>query len=86
MQLIEIPQNGRLPSAITLDDHLRMLIDMTVHYFEKVGFLPPWVGYIAMENSQAVGTCAFKSRPVDGRVEIAYDPKPDRTVCPDCDE
>lgn len=61
-----------MPEAIMLDDHLRMVVEMTVQHFEKVGFVPPWVGYIAVQNNVPVGTCAFKSPPIDGRVEIAY--------------
>ncbi len=32
----------------------------------------PWAGYLAEENGEYVGTCAFKSAPVQGKVEIAY--------------
>ena len=76
MKLVEIGQDGHLPEVITLDDHLRMVVEMTVGHFEKVGFVPPWVGYIAIEDSVPVGTCAFKTPPVDGRVEIAYGTMP----------
>ena len=40
--------------------------------YDLVGFEPPWICYIALENDAAVGTCGFKSPPRDGRVEIAY--------------
>jgi RimJ/RimL family protein N-acetyltransferase len=36
------------------------------------GFVPPWIGYVATSAGHAVGTCAFKAAPADGRVEIAY--------------
>lgn len=32
----------------------------------------PWVGYLAEERGVPVGTCAFKTPPVAGEVEIAY--------------
>lgn len=32
----------------------------------------PWVGYLAEEDGQLVGTCAFKSAPGPDGVEIAY--------------
>lgn len=35
-------------------------------------FVPPWIGYIAVEHGEAVGTCAFKAPPRLGAVEIAY--------------
>lgn len=44
----------------------------TVRLYESVGFREPWIGYLALAGSTPVGTCSFKSPPVDGRVEIAY--------------
>lgn len=32
----------------------------------------PWIGYLAEDDGVIVGTCAFKSAPVAGHVEIAY--------------
>ena len=32
----------------------------------------PWAGYLAEEEGAYVGTCAFKSVPAEGKVEIAY--------------
>lgn len=44
----------------------------TAALYGKAGFAPPWVGYLALQGSQLVGTCAFTAAPQDGRVEIAY--------------
>ncbi len=44
----------------------------TVRLYDAVGYVEPWVGYLAIADSRAVGTCSFKSAPVAGRVEIAY--------------
>ncbi len=44
----------------------------TSKLYETVGFEEPWVGYLALVGSTPVGTCAFKTPPRDGRVEIAY--------------
>ncbi len=44
----------------------------TASLYQSVGFKEPWLGYLALEDSTPVGTCGFKSAPVDGRVEIAY--------------
>ncbi|MCI0612201.1 GNAT family N-acetyltransferase [bacterium] len=44
----------------------------TVALYRTRGFNPPWVGYLAMQGLQLVGTCAFTDSPKDGRVEIAY--------------
>jgi [ribosomal protein S5]-alanine N-acetyltransferase len=36
------------------------------------GAKAPWIAYLAVEEGNYVGTCAFKSNPVNGQVEIAY--------------
>lgn len=40
--------------------------------YARRGFVPPWMGYLAVENGVAVGTCGFAAPPDDGVVEIAY--------------
>jgi RimJ/RimL family protein N-acetyltransferase len=40
--------------------------------YRSVGYEPPWIGYVAVEDGIAVGTCGFKSAPMNNRVEIAY--------------
>lgn len=44
----------------------------TAALYRTAGFAPPWVGYLALQASRLVGTCAFTGEPRDGRVEIAY--------------
>jgi len=44
----------------------------TTELYEAVGFEEPWIGYLALAEGIAVGTCGFKSPPRDGRVEIGY--------------
>ena len=45
---------------------------MGAQHFQKTGYCPPWVGYLAFDRETCVGTCAFKTPPIDGSVEIAY--------------
>ncbi|MBZ0266940.1 GNAT family N-acetyltransferase [bacterium] len=40
--------------------------------YRQSGYVPPWVGYLAVEEGACVGTCAFKTSPIRERVEIAY--------------
>jgi RimJ/RimL family protein N-acetyltransferase len=40
--------------------------------YRAVGYEPPWIGYLAVENGVCVGTCGFKSPPQNDRTEIAY--------------
>jgi RimJ/RimL family protein N-acetyltransferase len=51
---------------------------MQVGFYAKTGFHPPWIGYLALENGSPVGMGAFKGRPVNNRVEIAYFTFPDK--------
>jgi RimJ/RimL family protein N-acetyltransferase len=46
----------------------------TLDLYEKTGATEPWISYFALRESDnaLLGTCAFKSSPVHGLVEIAY--------------
>jgi RimJ/RimL family protein N-acetyltransferase len=72
MDLFPIGRDGELPEGVTPDDYLTMIVEMTVSHYERTGFPTPWIGYIAMGDSEPIGVCGFKSAPVDGRIEIAY--------------
>lgn len=45
---------------------------MSIDFYKRVGFNPPWICYYATENNELVGCAAFKGKPVNGTVEIAY--------------
>jgi ribosomal-protein-alanine N-acetyltransferase len=57
---------GALPEATA------EILRQTAALYEREGFEEPWIGYLAVVGDTLVGTCAFKSPPRDGRVEIAY--------------
>jgi RimJ/RimL family protein N-acetyltransferase len=57
---------------MALQDLQLVLIEAGGPLDAGVGFAPPWVGYIAMEDGEPVGTCGFKSAPDADSVEIAY--------------
>jgi len=44
----------------------------TADLYRRVGFTPPWVGYVAVADDRPVGGGAFVGAPKDGSVEIAY--------------
>ena len=44
----------------------------TAELYRKMGYLEPWVGYIAIADGTPVGGGAFVGPPKDGFVEIAY--------------
>lgn len=47
-------------------------MEATAGLYERAGFVPPWICYIATQDGRAVGTCGFTSSPIGGRIEIAY--------------
>lgn len=47
-------------------------LEMSVDFYKKVGFQPPWIGYFVQLNNEIVGMAAFKGKPVNNKVEIAY--------------
>ena len=72
MELILIKET-REENEIFINDPLCLeSVSMTIEFYKKVGFVPPWIGYYAKQNGDLVGCAAFKGKPVNGTVEIAY--------------
>jgi hypothetical protein len=72
MRLLPIQQKLEDNTAfLHLPDEVTYL-SMSVSYFEKIGYQPPWIGYFCEVEGVLVGQGAFKGAPVDGKVEIAY--------------
>jgi ribosomal-protein-alanine N-acetyltransferase len=69
-----------LPIGESLSENAELLnipecaetLPMTVMYFASIGYVPPWIGYFVSLDGQIVGSAAFKGRPKNSRVEIAY--------------
>ena len=47
-------------------------LQMSVDFYKLVGFIPPWLCYYVRLNGELVGNAAYKGKPVDNKVEIAY--------------
>lgn len=47
-------------------------LNMCIEFYKKIGFNEPWICYYAEENGELVGSAAFKGKPSDNTVEIAY--------------
>jgi ribosomal-protein-alanine N-acetyltransferase len=69
-----------LPIEKELEDNAKFASDtlcmetlpMTIDFFKRIGYVPPWIGYFAQLNGKIVGSAAFKGQPINGKVEIAY--------------
>lgn len=72
VHLLAIDRDGQAQTTPALDDVARGVCQATGAMYARTGFEPPWVGYLAALDGQLVGTCAFKTPPHDGQVEIAY--------------
>ena len=73
VRLVPIDVDGK-PSerALILPAVAEGVCVTTAALYKKVGFQPPWTGYLAVSDMAVVGTCAFTSAPRAGKVEIAY--------------
>jgi [ribosomal protein S5]-alanine N-acetyltransferase len=77
------PSEAELACALT--ELGQSVCEATRALYKKTGFVPPWLGYLALDGKKVVGTCAFKSPAKetkgrvrrDVRVEIAYFTFPD---------
>ena len=69
-----------IPIKETLEDNVEFVanplcsetIFMTIDFYKKVGYNPPWISYYVKLGYELVGAAAFKGRPVNGMIEIAY--------------
>ena len=73
MELIAITENGELAKPMPSTPSVAAeIVGATTQLYRAVGYEPPWIGYLAIENGICLGTCGFKSPPQNNRVEIAY--------------
>lgn len=73
VRLVEIERDGAPGEPVgDLPEVAQNACASTAALYERVGFSPPWIGYLALCDSEVVGTCAFPAAPRAGRVEIAY--------------
>jgi RimJ/RimL family protein N-acetyltransferase len=73
LELVAITERGQLARPLAFTPAIAdQVVAATIGLYEKVGFEPPWICYLAIESGQCVGTCGFKSPPQNNRVEIAY--------------
>ncbi len=72
LQLIEISVDGQPCQDVSKNDLISSVCKATSQLYGQVGFVPPWIGYLATLEGHVVGTCSFKSPPKNIHVEIAY--------------
>ncbi|MBD2701840.1 GNAT family N-acetyltransferase [Spirosoma sp. BT702] len=72
MNLLPIRQTLAENSQFLNEPDLEVGLPMTIEFFDRIGYTPPWIGYVVNLNDTLVGSAAFKGKPKDGRIEIAY--------------
>jgi ribosomal-protein-alanine N-acetyltransferase len=72
MELLPIKETEAENAEFMSQPDMQESIRMTIDFFDRIGYTPPWIGYYAQKDGKLVGSCAFKGAPKNGKVEIAY--------------
>jgi ribosomal-protein-alanine N-acetyltransferase len=72
MQLIPIKEHVEENSEFTSHPDCQESIYMCIDFYKKVGYNPPWICYYVQLDNTLVAAAAFKGKPRDSKVEIAY--------------
>jgi RimJ/RimL family protein N-acetyltransferase len=73
MKLIPIEVDEALNSEYRSNPECIDILDVYPGFYERVGFIKPWIGYFATgDDGEIIGCGGFKGRPLNGKVEIAY--------------
>jgi RimJ/RimL family protein N-acetyltransferase len=59
------------------NEFIKKCVKDTLDYYNKAGFVKPWISYIVKDNNNYIGICAFKGKPINNTVEIAYCTNPE---------
>ncbi len=71
--LVQCDSDGTPTEAIAcMPDAVVANCVATADLYRRIGFVPPWVGYVAVDGGEGVGGGAFVGAPRDNCVEIAY--------------
>ena len=71
MELIPVLEHA-VENTDTSNPLCQDTIYMSIDFYKKVGFNPPWICYYVKDGDVLVGCAAFKGKPENGKVEIAY--------------
>jgi RimJ/RimL family protein N-acetyltransferase len=73
VRLVQCDERGAPAEPLgDLPEMLMQNCEGTAALFASIGFAPPWVGYLTVDDGRPVGGCAFIGAPKEGAVEIAY--------------
>ncbi|MEY4930020.1 MAG: hypothetical protein RI909_744 [Bacteroidota bacterium] len=72
MELIAIKETQSENEEFIHHPLCESMLPMCIDFYKKVGFAPPWICYFVKRGEEFVASAAFKGKPVNGTVEIAY--------------
>ncbi|MFI5187374.1 MAG: GNAT family N-acetyltransferase [Chitinophagales bacterium] len=72
MELIPVKETLEENEEFVSNPLCQDTIFMTIEFYKKVGFTPPWICYYVQHNGNLVGSAGIKGKPVNGSIEIAY--------------
>ena len=72
MELIPISNQADQLKDFENNPEAKAIFNFTQSYYQDIGFTPPWHGYFARVEGELVGTAAFKGKPKNNQIEIAY--------------
>ena len=72
MKLLPVKQTLEENSVFANNPLCKETLNMCIEFYKKVGFTPPWICYYAEEDGEIIGSAAFKGKPINNTVEIAY--------------
>ncbi|HSZ34730.1 MAG TPA: GNAT family protein [Puia sp.] len=72
MELIPIYEFIEENPELADDPALKESLTMSIDFYKKVGYTPPWICYYVRRGGELVGCAGIKGKPVNGTIEIAY--------------
>lgn len=72
MELLPIQPEMENNEAFAANPLCAESLPMTLDFYRRAGFQPPWISYYVQQDGELVGMAAYKGKPVNNTVEIAY--------------
>ncbi len=72
IQLIPIDQDESHYASFSKNTDCQEILKVYPDYYKRVGFNPPWIGYMVERDNKFIGCGGFKGKPKDSKIEIAY--------------
>lgn len=72
MELLPIKEHLHENEEFAVNPDCQDSLYMCIDFYKRAGFNPPWICYYVKNDNQLVAAAAFKGKPVNNKVEIAY--------------